>query len=63
MKNPGDKTSLPTLCKACQLLVYSNIEYASLTKYCFYSSKIAAMLKETLKAVSGSFTQKLKTYN
>lgn len=33
MKNPGDKTSLLTLCKACELLVYSNIEYVNLTKY------------------------------
>lgn len=33
MKNPDDKASLLTLCKACELLVYSNTEYGNLTKY------------------------------
>lgn len=33
MKNPDDKASLLTLCKACELLIYSNTEYGNLTKY------------------------------
>lgn len=65
MKNPDDKTSLLTLCKACELLIYSNTEYGNLTKHYlwFYSLTIAAMLQETLKIISESFSQKMSSWN